>query len=44
MEKDSALYQLMNTRMNSIMNGITNRDDEYQEIIRRSDEYSGKLE
>ncbi len=44
MEKDSALYQLMDTRMNSIMNGITNSDGEYQEIIRRSDVYSGRLE
>ncbi len=44
MEKDSALYQLMDTRMNSVMNGITNNDGEYQEIIRRSDVYSGRLE
>lgn len=44
MEKDSALYQLMNTRMNGVMNGITNSDGEYQEILRKSDEYSGKLE
>ena len=44
MEKDSALYQLMATRMNGIMNGITNGDGEYQAILRKSDEYSGKLE
>ncbi len=44
MEKASALYQLMDTRMNSVMNGITNNDGEYQEIIRRSDVYSGRLE
>ncbi len=44
MEKDSALYQLMDIRMNSVMNGITNNDGEYQEIIRRSDVYSGRLE
>ncbi len=44
MEKDSALYQLMDTRMNSVMNGITNNDGKYQEIIRRSDVYSGRLE
>ncbi len=44
MEKKSALYQLMDTRMNSVMNGITNNDGEYQEIIRRSDVYSGRLE
>ena len=40
MEKESALYQLMGVRMN----GITNSDGEYQEIIRKSDEYSGRLE
>ncbi len=42
MEKDSALYQLMGIRMNGVMNGITN--GEYQAILRKSDEYSGKLE
>ena len=40
MEPESALYQLMGVRMN----GITNSDGQYQEIIRKSDEYSGKLE
>ena len=40
MEKDSALYQLMGVRMN----GVTNSDREYQAIILKSDEYSGKLE
>ena len=44
MEKVSALYQLMDTRMNTVMNGITNRDGEYQSIIRKSDEYSGRLD
>ncbi len=44
MEKDSALYQLMVVRMNGIMNDITNSDGEYQEIVRKSDEYSGRLE
>ncbi len=44
MEKDSALYQLMDTHMNGIMNDIVNSDGEYQEILRRFDEYSGKLE
>ncbi|RKI76674.1 hypothetical protein D7V90_20450 [bacterium 1xD42-87] len=44
MEKESALYQLMDTRMNGIMNGIVSSDGEYQAIIRRSDEYSGKLD
>ena len=43
MEKDSALYQLMGVCMNGIMNDITNSDREYQEIVRKSDEYSGRL-
>ncbi len=29
--------------MNGIMNGITSNDGEYQQIIRKSDEYSDKL-
>ncbi len=44
MEKDSALYQLMDVRMNGVMNGIVSSDGEYQKIIRRFDECSGKLE
>ncbi len=44
MEKDSALYQLMDTRMNGVMSSIVNSDGEYQEILRRSDVYSGRLE
>ena len=44
LEKDSALYQLMGVRMNGVMNGITNSDGEYQAILRKSDEYSGRLE
>ena len=44
LEKDSALYQLMLVRMNGIMNDITNSDGEYQEIVRKSNEYSGRLE
>ena len=44
LEKDSALYQLMGIHMNSVMNGITNSDGEYQAIIRKSDEYSDKLD
>lgn len=30
--------------MNSVMNGITNGDGECQAILRKADEYSGKLE
>ena len=44
MGKDSALYQLMDTRMNGVMNSIVNGDGEYQAIIRKSDEYSDKLD
>ena len=44
MAKDSALYQLMDVRMNGVMNDITNSDAEYQEILRKSDEYSGRLD
>ncbi len=44
MEKDSALYQLMAIRINSIMSGITNGDGEYQAILRKSNEYSDRLE
>ncbi len=44
MGKEPALYQLMDIRMNSVMNGITNNDGEYQSIIRKSDEYSGRLD
>ena len=44
MDSNSILYQLMDIRMNGIMNEITNRDKEYQEISRSSDEYSGKLD
>ena len=44
MGKESALCQLMGVRMNGVMNGITNSDGEYQAILRKSDEYSGRLE
>lgn len=44
LEKDSALYQLMDTRMNGVMNGIVSSDGEYQAILRKSDVYSGELE
>ena len=37
MEKGSALYQLMDVRMHSVMNGIVNSDGEYQAILRKSD-------
>ena len=44
MGKDSALYQLMDVRMNGVMNGIVSNDGEYQAIIRRSDIYFGELD
>lgn len=42
--KNSVLNQLMGLRMNSVINEITNNDMEYQEIIRKSDVYSNKLD
>lgn len=44
MGMEPALYQLMGLRMNSVMNGITNSDGEYQAFSRKSDEYSDKLD
>jgi hypothetical protein len=44
LEKDSALYQLMDTRMNGVMNSIVSSDGEYQTILRKSDIYSGELD
>lgn len=44
MRKEPALYQLMGIRMNSIINVITSSDGKYQAIIRKSDEYSGRLD
>lgn len=43
MGKKSELHELMVSRMNGVMNGITNNDREYQEIIRKSKYYSNKL-
>ena len=44
MGKEHALYQLMDIRMNEVMNNIVDNDGEYQSIIRKSDEYSGRLD
>ncbi len=44
MEKEYALYQLRDIRMNGVMNGIVSNDGEYQSIIRKSDEYSDRLD
>lgn len=44
MDKDSVMYQLMDLRVNTTMNSIVRADEDYQEILRRSDEYSGRLD
>lgn len=44
MDKQSTLYQLMDMRMNGIMNGITERDADYHALLRAVDGYSDKLE
>ena len=44
MDKQSTLHQLMGMRMNGVMNGITQRDEDYQALLRSVDEYSDKLE
>ena len=44
MDKNSTLCQLMGMRMNGIMNGITEQDEDYQALLRAVDEYSGRLE
>ena len=44
MTKENTLYQLMGVRMNGVMNDITNSDGQYQEIIRKSDVYSDRLD
>ena len=43
MDMNSVLYQLMDMRINGILNNIVEADAEYQETSRRSDEYSNKL-
>lgn len=44
MGMEPALHQLTGIYMNSVMNGITNSDGEYQAIFRKTDEYSDKLD
>ena len=44
MDKKSTLYQLMGMRMNGIMNGITEQDEDYQALLQEVDKYSGRLE
>ena len=40
MDKNSTLYQLMGMRMNGIMNGITEQDEDYQALLQEVDKYS----
>lgn len=44
MDKQSTLHQLMGMRMNGVMNGITQQDEDYQALLQAVDEYSGRLE
>ncbi len=44
MDHDSVLYILMNMRVNGVLDRILERDGEYQEIIRKSGEYSERLD
>lgn len=44
MDNDSVLYILMDIRVNGILDRILERDGEYQEIIRKSNKYSEKLD
>lgn len=44
MDKDSVMYQLMDLRVNTVLNSIQAADEEYQEILRKSDVYSGQLD
>lgn len=44
MDKNSVLYQLMDLRLNEIMNEIVMADEEYQAISKKSNEYSERLD
>ncbi|MDE7203357.1 MAG: hypothetical protein K2O91_16000 [Lachnospiraceae bacterium] len=44
MDKKSVLYQLMGMRMNSIVNGITEQEEDYQALLQEVDKYSDMLE
>lgn len=44
MDKDSVMYQLMNLRVNTVLNSILAADEDYQEISRKSSVYSGQLD
>lgn len=44
MDMDSVLYQLMDMRVNGMLDRIIEADADYQEISRKSGEYSGRLD
>ena len=44
MDKKSPLFQLMDLRMNVIMNDLTSQDEDYQSLIKKSDECTAKLD
>ncbi|MCB6993262.1 hypothetical protein LI177_07200 [bacterium 210820-DFI.6.37] len=44
MDKDSVMYLLMDMRVNGILDRILEKDEEYQEIARKSGEYLDRLE
>ncbi|MCI9081820.1 MAG: hypothetical protein HFI70_05815 [Lachnospiraceae bacterium] len=44
MDKDSVLYQLMDMRVNGILDRVLERDEEYQKIAKKSGEYLDRLE
>lgn len=43
MDKDSVMYQLMDLRVNTVLNSVQAADEEYQEIQRKSNVYSDQL-
>lgn len=44
MDKDSVMYQLMDLRVNGVLDSILKTDMDYQEIKRQSDVYSDQLD
>ncbi len=44
MDKKSPLFQLMDLRMNGVMNDITAQDEAYQSLIKKAGIYTGRLD
>ena len=44
MDKESVLYLLMDMRVNGVLDRILEKDEEYQEIARKSRGYLDRLE